>query len=306
MPPAPRREVIPPHPQTSIRTLTHDFPSEICGWGSHPEYEIHLITKSHGSFIAGDHIGTFGPGQVSIMGPNLPHDWVSDLPEGEVAHDRDAVIQFSDEWIRGAMQHIPELEEVSEMLHRSTRGIVFSGATAWRSAETILACVQSRGVEQMGHLFKLLALFAHAPPEEYEVLASEWMGRPTGSGSREAVEAGLAYIFENLTGDIRLSTAAGLAYMSEPTFSKYFKSATGMTFSNMVKKLRIAHARRLLDTTEHSVAQVASLSGYHNMANFNRQFLSEVGTTPTKYRRMESDLKPPPELFSLGRRGPIE
>ena len=57
MPPAPRREVIPPHPQTSIRTLTHDFPSEICGWGSHPEYEIHLITKSHGSFIAGDHIG---------------------------------------------------------------------------------------------------------------------------------------------------------------------------------------------------------------------------------------------------------
>jgi AraC-like DNA-binding protein len=306
MPPAPRREVIPPHPQTSIRTLTHDFPSEICGWGSHPEYEIHLITKSHGSFIAGDHIGTFGPGQVSIMGPNLPHDWVSDLPEGEVAHDRDAVIQFSDEWIRGAMQHIPELEEVSEMLHRSTRGIVFSGATAWRSAETILACVQSRGVEQMGHLFKLLALFAHSPPEEYEVLASEWMGRPTDSGSREAVEAGLAYIFENLTGDIRLSTAAGLAYMSEPTFSKYFKSATGMTFSNMVKKLRIAHARRLLDTTEHSVAQVASLSGYHNMANFNRQFLSEVGTTPTKYRRMESDLKPPPELFSLGRRGPTE
>ena len=66
--------------------------------------------------------------------------------------------------------------------------------------------------------------------------------------------------------------------MSEPTFSKYFKTATGMTFSSMVKKLRIAYARRLLDTTEHSVAQVAEMSGYHNMANFNRQFLAEVGT----------------------------
>ena len=166
--------------------------------------------------------------------------------------------------------------------------------------------MQSHGVEQLGHLFRLLALFAHAPPEEYEVVASEWMGRPTDASSREAVEAGLAYIFENLTGDIRLSTAARLAYMSEPTFSKYFKAATGMTFSNMVKKLRIAHARRLLDTTDHAVAQGAALSGYHNMANFNRQFLTEVGTTPTKYRRLESTQKPPPELFSLGLRAPTE
>jgi AraC-like DNA-binding protein len=297
----PRREVIPPHPQQSIRVLTHDFPSEICGWGSHPEYEIHLITKTHGSFIAGDHIGTFGPGQVSIMGPNLPHDWVSDLPAGQVAVDRDAVIQFTDEWIHRCMADIPELGEVTEMLQRSSRGLVFTGATAWRAADTILSVVQSTGVEQMGHLFRLLALFAKAPPDEFEVLASEWMGRPTGAGSQQAVEAGLSYIFENLTGDIRLSTAAHLAYMSEPTFSKYFKAATGMTFSNMVKKLRIAHARRLLDTTDHAVAQVAVMSGYHNMANFNRQFLAEVGTTPTLYRRLENTEKPPPELFSLGR-----
>ena len=299
-----RREVIPPHPQASVRVLTHDFPSEICGWGSHPEYEIHLITKTRGSFIAGDHIGTFAPGHVSMMGPNLPHDWVSDLADGQVAVDRDAVIQFSDDWIRGATDHLPELAELSEMLQRSTRGLVFSGATAWRAAETILACVHSHGVEQLGHLFKLLALFAHAPADEYEFVASEWMGRPTDAASRDAGEAGLSYIFDNLTGDIRLSTAARLAFMSEPTFSKYFKTATGMTFSSMVKKLRIAYARRLLDTSEHSVAQIAEMSGYHNMANFNRQFLAEVGMTPTAYRRMESDQKPPPELFSLGRRAP--
>ena len=304
--PTMRREVIPPHPQASVRALTHDFPSEICGWGSHPEYEIHLITKTRGSFIAGDYIGTFAPGHVSMIGPNLPHDWVSDLAEGQVAVDRDAVIQFSDEWIRGAMDHLPELAEVAEMLRQSTRGLVFSGATAWRAAETLLACVHSHGLEQLAHLFKLLALIAHAPPDEYEVVASEWMGRPTDAASRDAVEAGLSYIFENLTGDIRLSTAARLAYMSEPTFSKYFKAAAGMTFSSMVKKLRIAYARRLLDTTDQPVAQIAEMSGYHNMANFNRQFLAEVGTTPTAYRRLETTQKPPHEVFSLNRRAPSD
>ncbi|KQX70079.1 AraC family transcriptional regulator [Angustibacter sp. Root456] len=301
--PAPRREIIPPHPQQSIRVLTHDFPSEICGWGAHPEYEIHLITQTHGSFIAGDHIGTFGPGQVTMMGPNLGHDWVSDLPPGEVAVGRDVVIQFSDEWFRACMERIPELGEAQEVLHRSARGLVFSGSTAARAARAILAVSHTHGAEQVAHFIRLLSLFAKAPTEEYEVVASAWMGHAPNASSREAVEAGLSYIFDNLTGDIRLATAAKLAYMSEPSFSKYFKAATGMTFSNMVKKLRIAHARRLLDTTEHSVATVATLSGYRNMANFNRQFLSEVGTTPTSYRRLEATLKPPPEVFSLGLKG---
>lgn len=306
MPTPPRREVIPPHPMQSVRAITHDFPSEICGWGSHPEYEIHLITKTHGSFIAGDHIGTFAPGHVSIIGPNLPHDWVSDLEPGQVAVDRDAVIQFTDEWIRRCMEVMPELLELDEVLTLSSRGLVFSGATAWRAAETILAVENSHGAEQLSHLFRLLTLFARAPHDEREVVASEWLGRPADANSQAAVEAGLSYIFEHLTGDIRLSTAARLAYMSEPSFSKYFKSATGMTFSSMVKKLRIAHARRLLDSTDEPIAQVAARSGYHNMANFNRQFLAEVGTTPTTYRRMESSQKPPPEVFSLGRRAPVD
>ena len=57
----------------------------------------------------------------------------------------------------------------------------------------------------------------------------------------------------------------------------------------------------------HSIAQVATrASGYNNMANFNRQFLAEVGTTPTTYRKLESSEKPPPEVFSLGLRAPSE
>ena len=298
----PRREVIPQHPQHSVRAMMHDFPSEICGWNAHPEYEIHLITKTHGSFIAGDHIGTFGPGHVSLIGPNLPHDWVSDLEPGQVAVDRDAVIQFTDGWVRQCMQLLPELQELDGVLRHSTRGLVFSGATAWRAADQILSVVGTSGPERVGHLFKLLGLMANAPDGEWETVASEWMGRPDDDGARSAGEAGLEYIFSNLTGDIRLTTAAHLAYMSEPTFSKYFRSATGMTFSNMVKKLRIAHARRLLDTTPSSIAQVAELSGYRNMANFNRQFLAEVGATPTAYRRLESSEKPPAEVFSLGLR----
>jgi AraC-like DNA-binding protein len=47
---------------------------------------------------------------------------------------------------------------------------------------------------------------------------------------------------------------------------------------------------------------VGQLSGYRNMANFNRQFLAEVGVTPTAYRKLESSQKPKADLFSLGLR----
>jgi AraC-like DNA-binding protein len=70
----------------------------------------------------------------------------------------------------------------------------------------------------------------------------------------------------------------------------------------MVKKLRIAHSCRLLDQTKDSVAAISENVGYTNLANFNRQFLSEVGMTPNAYRKLPADKKPQLKLLSLGLR----
>lgn len=288
------REIIARDPQRSFRCLVHDFPSEVCGWAAHPEYEIHLIQRSSGSVIAGDYVGTFGPGHVSMMGPMLPHDWVSDLSPGEVVHDRDLVVHFTDEWVRECMVLMPELQRLDSLLKRSRRGLEFRGETAARASALLVSLVESSGPAQIADMFQLLGILVEAPPEESVALASEWLGMSEDAYANAAVEAGLEYIFDHLTGEIRLSKAASLAHMSESTFSKYFKRAAGMTFSSMVKRLRIAHARRLLDTTDLPTSQVALASGYHNLSNFNRQFLAEVGMTPTSYRKLELSVRPAP------------
>ena len=293
-------EIIAPDPQRSFRCVVHDFPSEVCGWAAHPEYEIHLIQKSRGSFIAGDHVGTFAPGHLSIMGPMLPHDWVSDLTPGEVVRDRDALVQFTDEWIRGCMLLMPELQRLDGLLRRSSRGLEFSGDTAAAGAKLLSSLVSSSGPAQISDMFALLGVLADAPAHECVALASEWLGTSDDSSANGAVEAGLSYIFDNLTRDIRLSRAANLAHMSESTFSKYFRRGSGMTFSNMVKRLRVAHARRLLDTTDLPATKVAEASGYNNLSNFNRQFLAEVGMTPSAYRKLDVRQKPPVPPTRLG------
>jgi AraC-like DNA-binding protein len=286
------REVITPDPRRSFRTTVHDYPTPVAGWHYHPELEIHLIRASTGAVIAGDYIGNFGPGQVTLMGPGLPHDWMSDLAPGEVVHSRDSVIQFNAEWLQTCQQVIPELKELDALLGSAARGLLFSGETASRAADEIIAVVTSAGPERVASLFRLLTLLNNAPASEAEALAGQWFVAPTDRGGNAAVEAGVAYIFDNLDRDVRLPVAAELAHMSESAFSRYFKKASGLTFSEMVRKLRIANACRLLDTTDRSIGSICAASGYSNVSNFNRQFLVETGSTPRQYRRLNASLKP--------------
>jgi AraC-like DNA-binding protein len=303
---APPLEIIAPHPQHSFRSLTHDYPSEICGWHFHPEYEIHLVTQTSGSMIVGDSIATFEPGHISIIGPNLPHDWVSDLAPGQIVRDRDAVIQFSDEWIHECMELIPEVADVEHVLEASKRGLALTGNAAEEAADVMQAAVRAKGSGQVALFFELLSIFARADSADRMLLAEGWLDPGSDENTQLAVDAALSYIFENLTGTIRLSTAASLSYMSEATFSRYFKRAAGMTFSDMVKKLRIAHACRLLESTDDTIAHVAAASGYNNLANFNRQFLAEVGMRPSEYRQLDFAQKPMSPVLSQGLRATEE
>jgi AraC-like DNA-binding protein len=279
------REVIPADPNQSVRWHEHDYPSPLARWNYHPEYEIHLIRKGAGKFIVGDHIGTFEAGHVSIVGSGLPHDWVSDLEPGEVLEGRDAVIQFDGKWVEQTASLVPELAEVTPLLEQAARGIEFLGSTAENAAASIEAMGTSTGLERLQHLLGLFAILTRAPQEERRYLADEWF-RPQLDGQAAAVvDIVLEYVFSNHAGNVKMSEAAALVGMPEPTFSKYFKRATGQNFSDLVRKLRLAHARRLLERTDKTISDICYEVGFSNLSNFNRHFLNDTGETPRHYRQ---------------------
>ncbi|WP_024820781.1 AraC family transcriptional regulator [Arthrobacter sp. 31Y] len=279
------REVIPEDPNHSVRWHQHDYPSPVARWNYHPEYEIHLIRKGSGKFIVGDHIGTFEAGHVSLVGSGLPHDWVSDLEPGELLQNRDAVIQFDGKWVEQTTKLVPELAEVRPLLEQSARGIEFTGAAAEAAAASIEGMGTSTGLERLHHLLALFAILSRAAEHERKYLADEWF-RPQLDGQAEAVvDIVLEYVFTNHTGSVSMSEAAALVGMAEPTFSKYFKRSTGQNFTDLVRKLRLAHARRLLERTDRPVSDICYEVGFSNLSNFNRQFLKEVAETPRQFRQ---------------------
>jgi AraC-like DNA-binding protein/mannose-6-phosphate isomerase-like protein (cupin superfamily) len=279
------REVIPPDPNHSVRWHQHSYPSPVARWNYHPEYEIHLIRKGTGKFIVGDHIGTFEAGHVALVGSGLPHDWVSDLEPGEVLENRDAVIQFEGSWVEQAASVVPELAEVKPLLEQSARGIEFVGASAKDAATAIEAMGASTGLERLQHLFSLFRVLSSAPEENRRYLAEEWF-RPQLDGRAAAVvDIVLEYVFSNHAGSVKMSEAAAMVGMQEASFSKYFKRATGQNFSDLVRKLRLAHARRLLERSDKPISNICYEVGCTNLSNFNRHFLNDTGETPRHYRQ---------------------
>jgi len=279
------REVIPPDPNHSVKWQEHDYPSPVARWNYHPEYEIHLIRKGTGKFIVGDHIGTFEAGHVSLVGSGLPHDWVSDLSPGEVLRNRDVVIQFDGKWVEHTAALVPEMAEVKALLDQSARGIEFLGETARSAALSMEAMGASTGLERLQHLMALFSTLTRAPEDERRYLADEWF-RPQLDGQAAAVvDIVLEYVFSNHAGTIKMSEAAALVGMTEPTFSKYFKRSTGQNFSDLTRKLRLAHARRLLARSDKAISAICYEVGFSNLSNFNRHFLNDAGETPRNYRQ---------------------
>lgn len=92
-----------------------------------------------------------------------------------------------------------------------------------------------------------------------------------------------------------INTAIENSGLSERTFIRRFKNATGMTPIEYVLNLRIEEAKQILEASTMPIEAVAESVGYQDSSFFNRKFQQKVGMSPAKYRRKFSGLR---ELLS--------
>ncbi|NEZ04193.1 helix-turn-helix domain-containing protein [Wenzhouxiangella sp. XN201] len=79
--------------------------------------------------------------------------------------------------------------------------------------------------------------------------------------------------------------------LSERTFKRRFRKATGMTPMAYVHTLRLEEAKQMLESGNHSVDAVAQEVGYEDAAYFSRLFHRQVGLSPGHYRRRFQGLR---------------
>ena len=136
-------ELVPRCEDGSFNVREFRLPAFSSPWHFHPQYELTYIVKGSGSRFVGDSIAPFGPGDLVLIGADLPHFWRNDAPaktRAEYAHS--VVVHFDEESFGKGFLDRPELQQASRLLVRAGRGISF-GPKVSAAAKGLLLAARS-------------------------------------------------------------------------------------------------------------------------------------------------------------------
>jgi AraC-like DNA-binding protein len=265
-----------------IRCLSHGFPTSLARWHYHDEYELHLIVASSGKTFVGDYIGSFQPGHLVLTGPRLPHNWVTLDPPAEGIALRDLVIQFPHTPLERAAEHVPELAELKPLLQRAKHGIEFFEMSSvvekyWHRIK------DSQTIARFGIFCEMMGELSQC--SSYRLLSLVPMRSADNHHQLDQIDSVLSKITENFSEEVSAIDFARELNMSGTQFSRFFRRATGNTFTDFLNQIRVNRACQLLSTSDRQITQICYEVGFNNVANFNRRFLEVKGMTPRAYRQ---------------------
>ena len=269
----------------SFKAWSHGYPYHTVRWHFHPEFEVHLVVATSGRFFIGDFIGEFEPGNLVLTGPNLPHNWVSDLPDGTSVALRGRVIQFSEAFIADAIEVFPEISVILPVLELSRRGVLFSAATVAQVGPLFEQLMQAHGLRRIELFLGILGAMSRDTAVR-SLASASYMPDPSGFMATGVNEA-LAYINGHLTEPFTESDLAAIAKRSPSAFSRTFRRHTGMALVQYVNRLRINLACQfLMNNADQPITDICFAVGFNNLSNFNRQFLAQKGVPPSRFRAL--------------------
>lgn len=101
-------------------------------------------------------------------------------------------------------------------------------------------------------------------------------------------DAILSYVQRNIMYDINLRDIAAACSCSESTVSHLFKEYTNQSVKKYINNLRITQSKKLLQTSDIPIGNIALLCGFSNLNYFSTTFKKETGLNPTEYRAKQN------------------
>ena len=254
-------------------------------WHYHPEFELTLIVDSQGQRLVGDGIGDYGPGDLVLLGSNLPHSWRSGpVRMAEQRCHRAVVIQFREDFLGPDFFHIPEMEPILRLLQRSACGLAFGHTPSGRiAAAKMMEYLAQSPAQQIVELLEILLQLAFEA--DAEPLSTDRVRPMCRIEDQQRIDAVCAHFSAHFDEEIDYAELSEKLHMDQASLCRFFKRATGRTMTAYVNELRVGAAAQLLTTTDRSVLDIGFQVGFGNCSNFNRQFKRIKGYGPRTLRR---------------------
>jgi transcriptional regulator GlxA family with amidase domain len=162
-------------------------------------------------------------------------------------------------------------------------GNVWTSAGVTAGMDLALALVEhDHGGELALAVARQLVLFTHRPGGQSQFSAQLAVRR----AEREPLRDALAFVSEHPEADLSVPALARRSAMSVRTFARAFSREVGTTPAVFVQRSRVEAARRLLETSDRTVDDIARACGFGTVETMHRAFQRVVRTTPGQYRRL--------------------
>jgi len=271
-------------------------------WHYHPEYELTLILDSLGQRLVGDGIADYGPGDLVLLGPNVPHSWRSGPVKSNAGEVHSAVVvQFREDFLGQHFFELKEMECVGRLLRKSSNCLASAPTETGSKVARYLAKLPS--VSPPKRLVLLLtALVDLASEPNAQVLSSLRVKPICRPGDQQRIDAICVYLNKHFEEEIAFSDLPRRFHMDQASLCRFFKRATGRTMTAYLNELRVGAAAQLLIDTDESILEIAFRVGFGNYSNFNRQFKRIKGFGP---RTLRGQFSPDSPLLSRPEEKPL-
>ncbi len=262
------------------------YPRFTMPWHYHPEFELIVITSGGGKRFVGDHMDDFGPGDLVLYGANLPH---FHMCYGLLENDPDKVsgsevIQFSSDIFPAGMESLTEFNAVASLLERSKRGVRFLNPPSMERVCAMMRHIDKlSGIRRVFALMRILEMLGRAT--DYKLMTSgEYSSNLIEGDDNDPANRVYRYLNNHYKEDVTLAQIADHVGFNPSALCRYFKKRAQTGIFECLARIRIGFACKLLSQSPLPISQIAYESGYHNIANFNRQFKAITGVSPSEYR----------------------
>lgn len=249
----------------------------------HRQLELTWIEQGAGLRFVGSSVEPFESGDLVLLGPHLPHAWVS---AGERAGEPHlaTVLQFSPDLI--SRHDVPELRALSGLAALAGQGIHIEGAAREAMLGVLRGMPQRSDLLRLADFIELLGLMLQHQTCLRPILdAAQRASAGANADEQRRVDRVLDWIHRHMAASLTVEAAAALVHVTPAAFSRFFSREVGKSFTEYINDVRCSEASLRLRLSDRPVAAIAQECGFETMSHFNRQFRIRVGCTPREFRR---------------------
>lgn len=250
----------------------------------HVEVQLTWIQQGKGTLIVGNSMYPFEPGNIFLLGADLPHVFKSSpeyFNEDSGMNIRALNVFFKPDSKLAALFDLPEMKMYESFFKLHSGGFKLPHEPFEKITKTMNRVKSTEGLDQlMGFFYLMKQLHGIKNPSPLSLVHAEKISESEGIKMRAIYN----YIFNRYHTNIMLEEVAAMAFMTPQAFCRYFKKNTGNTFVTFLNEMRINEACKKFTSGKYeNISTVGYTCGFNSITNFNRVFKSVTGKSPKVY-----------------------